>query len=221
MTTITIQEVAAAAQAIYDDQGFLSKTSHEVILNEKTSNGRLLFEHFAVQPKVTVTDEHRQAANEILQFLEELPLKAIERDLSGYEKEALRVVRKGELSVEDDRKDLFLIASFPTVCNSMHQQHLWGIREADCARKSEYVGELHKRCGFELTAEFIRKLSNGSYLYCCTDSDNNLVKFFYDHKQIGKVGDKLKVKGYVKSHSLGKYSGGKETMLNRVRIEVL
>ena len=48
------------------------------------------------------------------------------------------------------------------------------------------------------------------------EGDSNIVKFF-SSDDTGKVGDKVSVAGYVKDWSKGKYSGGDETYLNRVK----
>jgi hypothetical protein len=216
--TVSVKEAAAVAQALYEDRGFVSSKGYEAVIENRIPNGKILWQYFAENNKVVeVSDDHRDKAETIIGFMNTLVVKALERELSGFEKEALRITKEETISL-DNRKDLYLIASLPKVYQNMEEKENWEVREADLARNSEFVGKLRTRCKFNLKIENIRKLRNGSSLFCCSEADQNLVKFFYDRAYDVSEGETVTVVGFVKSQEVSAYSKGKETMLNRVAI---
>ena len=105
----------------------------------------------------------------------------------------------------------------PSVYENGQKQREFNKMEKQLAKGSQYVGKLHDRGEFDLTVihkKFIWR--SNSYLYVTQEGDSNIVKFF-SSDDTGKVGDKVSVAGYVKDWSKGKYSGGDETYLNRVK----
>ena len=56
-----------------------------------------------------------------------------------------------------------------------------------------------------------------SFMYTCSESNKNIIKFF-NTTRIAEIGNELNITAYVKSQGISKYSGGKETMVNRVKI---
>jgi hypothetical protein len=116
------------------------------------------------------------------------------------------------------KEQLGIAASLPSVYNRKLEADKWTVREATLANTSEYVGNVGGRYDFTLTVENVRYIAKtDSSLYSCSESDNNIVKFF-STTNIGQVGDTVTVSGFVKNHSVSKYSNGKETMINRVKI---
>ena len=92
------------------------------------------------------------------------------------------------------------------------------MQRQDLARKSEYVGTVGKRSNFFVKVENIRNITSvGSNLYCTTVRDtSNIVKFFGNDEI--EVGDTVEIGAFVKSQTVSDFHGGKETMVNRIKI---
>ena len=206
-----VLDVMAAACAAHRVNGFVKKGDIRTY-NGKIANSRLLYSHFYGEQKLDVSPADYEQAKEVMDYLTGLSFKAFERELTDFESNTLKLVTSEEI----DNTSLGIAASLPKVYLNKLDQDVWEIRERELTESSEYVGNLHNRCDFELVVENIRYIkTTGSNLYCCSVSGKNVVKFFGD--DFGNVGDTIHVAGFVKSHQISKYSGGKETMINRVK----
>jgi len=206
-------EVVAVSCAIHRVQGFVKKNS--LVPEGKTPNATMLYNHFYNDNVIPVQPADTVLAEEIIDYLKGLAFKAFERELTGFESNVLKFVQSSEV----DNSVLGIAASLPEVYENKQAQDAWSIRESALATDSEFVGELKKRGHFELTIENIRYIrSTSSNLYCCSDKNGNIVKFFKD-EDLGKVGTVICITAYVKGHSVSVYHGGKETMVNRIKIE--
>lgn len=226
----TVNEVLAASCAIHRlNDGFIK--SHDTH-NEKglTPNSKLLYNHFLgthatsgdkklVRQLVAIKPEDNEVAEEIVHYLSGLSFKAMERDLTDFEKNVLKLITSEFVAKEQ----IGIAASLPKVYFNKLNQDKWSEREADLANTSDYVGKLHSRNTFkDCVLENIRFIpSVGSSLICCSQK-GNIVKFFINTQNDLtnlKVGSNISFKAYVKSQQLSKFHGGKETMVNRVAIE--
>lgn len=207
----SVSEVMAASCAAHRVNGFVKKNS----FSDSKPNSRLLYDHFYGEEKLTVTDADREQALEVIDYLKGLTFKAFERSLTDFEENVLKLVTAEEV----DNKSLGIAASLPKVYLNKQDQDVWELRERELAESSEYVGELRKRGEFTLVVENIRYIkTTGASLYCCSESGKNIVKFFTDNNEFAKVGETIKLAGFVKSQSVSNYSGGKETMINRIKV---
>ena len=164
--------------------------------------------------KVETSAEDYALAETIIDYLRGLSFKAFERSLTEFEANVLKFV--GTERVGKDK--LGIAASLPNVYSRKLEADKWTIRESELADISDYVGALNKRGEFALKVEHVREIpSTMSFLYTCSESDKNIVKFFNTSK-IASPGDELNITAYVKSHAVSKYSGGKETMINRIKV---
>lgn len=205
----SVSEVLTAACAAQRINGFVKKNSY----SDKPANSTLLYNHFYGEEKLDIIESDGEHALDVIDYLKGLTFKAFERTLTDFEQNVLKLVTSDGI----DNKSLGVAASLPKVYLNKLDQDTWEERERELAEISEYVGTLQKRSEFELTVENIRYIkTTGASLYCCSESGKNIVKFFSD-TDCGKVGDTLHLAGYVKSHSVSKYSDGKETMINRIK----
>lgn len=211
-------EIISTSVAIHRmNGGFVKTHSFREEDSEKTPNSKLLYSYFLdskKKPNVTVTQEDTNKAMEIIEYLKGLGFKAIERKLTDFESNVLKLVTAEEIS----KDKIGIAASLPKVYQNKLDQDTWSIRENELANQSDFEGELHKRGNFELTVENVRYIASvGSTLFCTCSSKGNIIKFFNDNERKIKVGDKIHVTGYIKSHEESKYHGGKETMINRIK----
>ena len=213
----TIQEVMSVSCAAHRVNGFVKKA--DVMFADpdgpaKIANSRMLYNHFYGETKLEVTDADRAQAYDVIEYLKGLGFKSIERDLTDFEANTLKLVTSDKIN----STSLGIAASLPNVYLNKLDQDTWEARETELARTSQYVGTEFTRHDFELVIENIRYIkSTSSHLYCCSEGGKNIVKFFSDNK-IGKVGDTVYLGGFIKSHETGRFTNAPETMINRVKV---
>jgi hypothetical protein len=217
MIEFPTRDVVAIACAVFREQGFVKRGEYQALVEDekpKQPNSSILYNHFLNDVKVEVRDEDKVLAEVIIDYLRGLSFKAFERGLTEFETNVLKFV-----NVETVTKDkLGIAASLPQVYQRKLDADAWTIREAELADASEYVGGLNRRSEFTVVIEHIRSIpSTSSWLYTCSEGDKNIFKFF-STSNVGEVGQTIKLSAYVKAQEVSKYSGGKETMVNRVKI---
>lgn len=207
------REVVAAATAIYREQGYIKKNSFTTS-PEVQPNSAVLFKHYHDSAPLEITAQDRTFADEVITYLSGLSFKAMERGLTDFETNILKFVTSEQASI----KEVGIAASLPQVYDNKLKQDAWEQRERELSETSEYVGDLKKRSEFEVVLENTRYIGRTeSYLYCASVDNQHILKFFSQDK-LGEAGAKLCLSGFVKSHEVSKYHGGKETMVNRVKI---
>ncbi len=209
------KEVVAVSCAVDRVNGFVKKTDVGYGENiNKKPNVHFLYEHFCNNVKVDITDSDRELAEEVIDYLKGLSFKALERKLTEFETNVLNFVGSETIN----KNQLGIAASLPNVYRNKLDADVWTMREAELGRTSDYVGKVGARCEFEAKIENLRYIAKPmSYLVSCSVDDKNILKFF-SVSEVGKVGDIIKVAGFVKGQAISKYSNAKETMINRVKI---
>ena len=211
------KEVVAVACAIFNAQGFIKRDSYQNLAEgekPKSPNSSILYNHFLNDEKVELNEKDYVLAETIIDYLRGLSFKAFERALTDFEANVLKFV--GTERVGKDK--LGIAASLPNVYSRKLEADKWIEREAALSENSDYVGTLNKRSEFNLKIEHVREIpSTMSFMYTCSESNKNIIKFF-NTTRIAEIGNELNITAYVKSQGISKYSGGKETMVNRVKI---
>jgi len=210
--------VVAASCAIHRlNGGFFKKVDDKVLRKEKKSNSSLLYKHFFEGEDVKVLNEDHTRAEEIIDYLQGLGFKALERKLTDFESNVLKFVQSESIGKES----IGIAASLPKVYLNKLEADGWQDRENQLGRQSNYVGNLHERGTFDLDIEFIRYIPRtGSYLVTA-NSNGNIVKFFAQttSTNIGVLeqNNTYSVTAYVKCQQVSNYTGFKETLLNRIK----
>lgn len=210
----SVVDVVAAACAAFRVNGFVKRDDAEVYNKSKVANSNLLYLHFYNDQKLEIIPADVERAEVLIEYLKGLSFKAFERSLTNFETNVLKFVTTDAVG----KDQLGIAASLPSVYERKLEADAWTAREAELAGTSEYVGKVGTREEFTLVIENIRYIAKTeSSLYSCSENGKNIVKFF-SSTDAGKVGDTVKLTGFVKNHSLSKYSSGKETMINRVKL---
>jgi hypothetical protein len=216
--------IAVSCAAHRFNGGFLSKDSirFDKKAEGKRANSDLLYAHFLdskelkfkkALPKLVVKEEDISMAEDVIDYLKGLSFKAIERKLTDFESNVLSVVNSEHI----DKTKLGITSSLPKVYFNKIEQDNWTDRELELSRTSDALGELHKRGTFDAKVEFVRYIPRTmSYLITCSVKNQHILKFF--HGKSIKLGEVIKVDGYVKSQSKGKFHNGTETIINRIKI---
>lgn len=209
------KEVVAVSCAVDRINGFVKKSDVGFGTNvDKKPNVNFLYEHFCNNEKVDVTDSDRELAEEVVDYLKGLSFKALERKLTEFETNVLTFIGSEKVN----KNQLGIAASLPNVYRNKLDADTWTSREAELGRTSDFVGKVGSRCEFDAKIENLRYIAKTmSYLVSCSVDDKNILKFF-SVSEVGKVGDIIKVTGFVKGQAISKFSNAKETMINRVKI---
>ena len=212
----TIDVLSASAAAHRLNKGFIKKdqVKYDLKYENTKCNSDLLYDHFFREKFfLTITEEDCKMANTIIDYLKGLSFKAIERELTDFERNVLKLVTSE--NIEKDK--IGIASSLPKVYYNKLEQDNWTDRENILSRSSESVGTLNKRGSFNLKVEFCRYIPKTmSYLITASVEDKHIVKFFSNNQFT--VGKTLKIEGYVKDQKRGRYHNGQETILNRIKI---
>lgn len=216
--------IAVSCAAHRFNSGFLSKDSirFDKKAEGKRANSDLLYAHFldpkdlkfkSALPKLKVTKEDLEMADDVIDYLKGLSFKAIERKLTDFESNVLSVVNSEHI----DKTQLGITSSLPKVYFNKIEQDNWTDRELELSRTSNELGELHTRGTFDAKVEFVRYIPRTmSYLITCSVKDQHILKFF--HAKNIKLESIIRVDGYIKSQGKGKFHNGIETIINRIKI---
>ena len=209
-----VLSVSAAAHRI--NKGFIKKDQVRFDKKHEKSicNSDLLYNYFFTDKKFDVIDADKVLGNEVKEYLTGLSFKALERQLTEFESNVLKLVSSPTVT----KDKLGIAASLPKVYFNKLEQDTWTDREMKLSRTSTNLGKLHTREKFNAKVEFTRYIPRTmSYIVTCSVDNKHILKFFHD-KHI-KIGENILIEGFVKSQSTGKYHPGQETILNRIKIE--
>tara|TARA_E500000331_G_scaffold356408_1_gene414681 strand:+ start:1425 stop:2084 length:660 start_codon:yes stop_codon:yes gene_type:complete len=211
----TIDVISASVSAFRLNEGFIKKDQikFDKKYENKIANSDLLYFHFYGDKKLSVIEEDTKEAEEIIDYLKGLSFKAIERELTDFESNVLKLVTADHLP----KDKIGIAASLPKVYQNKVEQDAWTDRENLLSRASEPVGKLHTRETFKnIAVEFVRYIPRTmSYLVTCSIDDKHILKFFTDKNPKSKS---ITVTGYVKEQSKGRYHNGIETIINRLKV---
>ena len=216
MQTFPLDEVLAVSCAAHRiNDGFIKKD--QVRFDKKyekvTCNSDMLYNYFFTDKKFKVLDEDKTTATEVKEYLAGLSFKALERQLTEFESNVLKLVSSSNIA----KDKLGIAASLPKVYLNKVEQDGWTDREMVLSRTSEKIGKLHQREKIIATVEFTRYIPRTmSYIVTCSVRDQHILKFFTDKKI--DTGTEITVEGFVKSQNKGKYHNGYETVINRIKI---
>jgi hypothetical protein len=220
----TVKEVLSASCAVHRINGGFIKAADATPNNNKIANSQYLYNHFlGTHDKKSGTNKRQLVeikasdevmADEITDYLKGLSFKAMERELTDFETNVLKLVTADEVG----KDKIGIAASLPKVYANKQSADVWSEREGALSAVSEYVGTQGKRGNLTIMIENIRYISSvGSQLYCGSVDGKHIVKFFSNDIE-AKVGDTITIGAYVKSHGISKYHYGKETMVNRIKV---
>ena len=173
MVEYSVTEVISASCAIQRiNEGFIKKGFDS---EEKKSNSSYLYKHFCEGDKVEIVDADREQAEEVISYLQGLGFKALERNLTEFEKKVLGFVT----SKSTDKSSLGIAASLPNVYLNKVKSDTWTDRERKLGHTSEYQGTQNTRCTFIVKVEFVKYIpATESHLVTTSIDDKHLLKFF-------------------------------------------
>lgn len=222
--TKTVLELAVA---VYRNQGFIKSGfggtirldgKGEMLPEDKwvttEDNKTLIHKHIAGDAILNVTEDDKEFAEEIHAHFMGLTFKKLAGKTNDFENTVLKHLENDLL----DRLGVAIVASLPKSVDRAKLQEVLKEKTED----SEYVGELGKRCQFTVEVNDIRFVEKFNiHLVTAIESDKNILKFFYANNPASngiEVGKTINIAAFVKGQDVSKYSGVKETMVNRVKL---
>ena len=180
--TLEVISVSCAIHRI--NNGFISKQAVQLDKKHegKKANSDLLYSYFFSENKIAILQEDRDLAVEVIDYLKGLSFKAIERELTDFESNVLKLVN----TVEIGKDKIGMASSLPRVYINKIDQDNWTSRETQLSTTSQAIGELNSRSSFDATVEYVRYIPKTmSYLISCSVDNKHILKFFADkqHQQ--------------------------------------
>jgi len=166
--------------------------------------------------EVKITAKDKELAEDINSYFQGLLFKQLSGKISQFNEKILKIINEERILISE----FGLIASLPKAFYNAKKWDKAADVERDLADVSEYTGTQGRRCNFDLEVVSTRYIPTHSCtIVTCVDEDKNVVKFFtHDIASNSEPGDKFEVAGFVKSHEVSKYNGGRETIINRVKL---
>jgi hypothetical protein len=203
---VPTKELIAVACAAYRKHGFMP-------VGSDVTSSEIIQRHFTGTQTLNVTEQDRENANDLIDHIQGLVLKAIQRNLSAYEQNALRLAQSDEADIWRSAQQA---ASLPRMLRSRKTNDFWDQREAELNKTSEWLGKGFPNVwrGSVLIEEMRYIEKSGRWLYLCSHRGANIVMFFSRKKKWNK-GDIADIYGRIKKHKTNRV-GGKVTHLNYV-----
>jgi|TARA_B110000971_G_scaffold221609_1_gene269460 hypothetical protein len=205
-----VMAVSCAIQRI--NNGFIKKGFGT---DEQQSNSSYLYEHFCEGKVVPVLEDDQKLGVDVIDYLQGLGFKALERDLTEFERKVLGLVTSEKI----DKSTLGIAASLPNVYLNKVKSDNWADRERELGLASEFLGTESTRCDFVGKVEFSRYIpATDSRLITCSVGGSILKFFLSDRDVVITKGIDYNITGFVKPYRVNNYTGFKETMINRVKV---
>ena len=184
----------------------MANRDHMVLAYDDMQEGR----------EVEITAKDKELAEDINSYFQGLLFKQLSGKMSDFNKKILKIINEEQIPINE----FGLVASLPKAFYNAKKWDKAAEVERALADVSDYVGTQGKRCNFDLEVVSTRYIpTHDCTIVTCIDEDKNVVKFFtHDFAKDSEPGDKFEIAGFVKSHEVSKYNGGKETMINRVKL---
>lgn len=224
--TFPIIDAMAASIAVDRKQGFI-KSGYGYydydncvnVLDNKTLVNNVLNSYPEVENKVNVLESDRTEAEELIAYFSDVIVeKKMLGTISGFEDTVGKIIN-------GDVVDAYGIAILASLPNSLRVQEKRDSLEdfyADHRGISEYVGKTGDRIGMTVDVVDVKYISKYNiHLVTSTDSNDNIISFFWNKDpDIANLieGKQVSIVGTIRKQEVSKFSGCKETVVNRVKI---
>lgn len=204
----------AVANAVYRKNGYVRTT--EADYNERKSNKTLVIEELAKEnPKYAKKDI--AMADDIIDHYQGLLLFKLGDTNNGFQEAVLACIAQDTIKA----RDIGILASLPHTYQTTIDKEARKAKEEAMASKSDFVGDVKKRNVFDVVVEMVKPLPHKGLFIVSFMQDKNILKYFTpnnpeDDGIVEGVG--MQISAYVKDHQINKYNGGKETIVNRIKV---
>ena len=163
------------------------------------------------------TTKDFKLADQIVDHIEGLALKALTDELQGYEKSIYNVYETDEVTTFD----FGLIASFPSSYKRGAKSEKLELQIGKLCSDSGYIGKAGDKIETDIKiVKHIFSRNYNSHIYTGITTDNELVSFWSQKspEELVKVGKTMTVTAKIKNTSMSRFFPGiKETQLNYLK----
>ena len=204
----------AVANAVYRKHGYVR--TQEADFGERKSNKTQVLEQLAKSnPKYAKSD--LAVADDIIDHYQGLLLFKLGETNNGFQEAVLSCIARDTVKA----KDIGILASLPHTHKTTLDKEARKAKEENMASKSSFVGDVKKRNIFDIVVEMVKPLPHKGLYIVSFMQDSNILKHFTPSNPEDDgivVGSNLQISAYVKDHQINKYNGGKETIVNRIKV---
>jgi hypothetical protein len=169
--------------------------------------------------KTNFTTETVEEANNLINSINgKLMLKKMTNTLNNFESNVVKALSEADVN----KFSISIIASLPHSVSIDKKREVIADRMSGLKHSSQYFGEKGKRFDIDvevLDVKFIQ--TSNVYMISTCYAEKDIVKFWWrDQPDISDIiaNKTIKIRATVNKHELSKYTGAKETMVNRVKI---
>ena len=216
-------DIVAASIIVYNDQGFVKSgyghfeyDDEGKVIREVKDNKSMISE--MLTSGRTFTDEEIKQANELADSINgKMMLKKLTGQLNNFEANVVKA-----LSETPNNFAVSIIASLPHSIAIDKKRESINDRMGQLKHSSQFFGEKGSR--YDINVEILDvKYIQTSNVYMITGvyASKDIVKFWWrDQPDVSDIitGKTVGIRGTVNKHENSRYTGAKETMLNRVKI---
>jgi len=223
----TTLDVMCASIEVYKSQGFIksgqgytdNKNPEKPVKIEdnKTIMLSLLKAKDAGKTKFT-SETVEEATNLINSINGKLMLKKMTNTLNNFENNVVKSLAETDIN----KFSISIIASLPHSVSIDKKREVIADRMSGLKHSSQYFGERGRRYDIDvevLDVKFIQ--TSNVYMISTCYAEKDIIKFWWrDQPDISDIiaNKTIKIRATVNKHELSKYTGAKETMVNRVKI---
>ena len=204
----------AVANAIYRKKGYVKTT--EADYGDRKSNKSLVLEELAKEnPKYAKKDI--SVADEIIEHYQGLLLFRLGDQQNNFQEAVLSCIANETIRA----RDIGILASLPHTYTTTLDKEARKAKEEKMASQSSFIGDVKKRNIFDVVVEMVKPLPHKGLYIVSFMQGNSILKHFTPSNPEDDgivVGANLQISAYVKDHQVNKYNGGKETIINRIKV---
>ena len=160
-------------------------------------------------------EEDLEQAQEIISYYQGLMLKALSSQVNSFEEKVLHIVQENAVSLKDFGILASLIKSYT---RSVAREEV-ELEQRALSADSQHIGAIGDTVEMNLTImrmNYIQKLD--CHVVNGKDEKGNLVVFFTSKDLMFKDIPQVNIRARIKRQQVSSYHGGKETVLNYVKV---
>lgn len=222
----SVVDIIAASIIVYNDQGFIKSGYGHVeyddegnVIREVKDNKSMINDMLV--KGVSFTDEQITQANELADSINgKMMLKKLTGQLNNFEANVVKA-----LSETPNNFAVSIIASLPHSIAIDKKREAVNDRMAQLKHSSQFFGNKGTRYDINVQIIDVKYIQTSSvYMITGVYAGKDIIKFWWrDQPDLSDIitGKTVRIRGTVNKHENSKYTGAKETMLNRVKISTI
>ena len=163
----------------------------------------------------TPDEQQIDRAKQIITYYTGLMIKALGSKINDFESKILSFVKSGEVPVYD----LGMVAALPKSYQRAVERDVVEKKQRSLSDSSDFIGSVGDTLDIQINVlrkNYILKL--GCDVVNAVDSNENLIVFFTGKGELFEADNTYSIRARVKRHQTSNQHGGKETVLNYVKV---